>query len=457
MRAQSLLLVATSAALFLACSSDPPQNQPDGGAGGPGGGPPGACSPIGADNELPPLDPRAEGQCLFLYETWGTEALDEWPPVDFMVGLLQSEAAFFGPQFSNFGFLPDPNDDLPIGLKRGTEDPTKLHETCAMCHVGELPDGRLWLGAPNGALDPGRFKVEINKRWVAAGHPSLMTPLGEQKALELGPGRVNSESSDYPDVVAADFPPYFSLAQRTHLNYLGTGGNVRTEVYLSIYSFGAGSPNDETAKVPFPTDMKLDTFLAFFGAMGSPAGPAGDQALITQGKAVFDAASCGSCHHVDDISKDDVVTYDKTAGAVEHLPGEDPMFPRGTIRTDGQHRVLVDGNGPSDAGAGDGGIDQGYIDLIQFIVKHNLQAGATDGYRPSDLHGVWATAPYLHNGSVPTLEDLLSPAASRPAMWMRNGFLIDTQKLGNGAMGHEFGASLSAPDKTALIAYLKSL
>ena len=49
--------------------------------------------------------------------------------------------------------MADPNDDLPIGFKRGLSDSSKVHETCAMCHVGKLPDGRIWFGAPNLELE----------------------------------------------------------------------------------------------------------------------------------------------------------------------------------------------------------------------------------------------------------------------------------------------------------------
>lgn len=474
------LLVACAAAAGLgslpSCGGGEASPQPDAGAGGStpdagggGGGTGGAggstpiyipkdkCQPVGAANEVGPDDPRAQGQCLFLLDAWGTEDLDEWPPADFLIGLMKSEPAVFGDQFASFGFLPDPHDDLPIGLKRGLGHPEKIHETCALCHTGKLPDGRVWFGAPNVKLDVGRFKVEVNKRWVAAGHPSLMDALAEQKALGLGPGRFNAESSDYPYVVPADFPPYFTLSKRKHLNYIGTGANVRTEAYFAIYSFGAGSPNDATAKVPFPPDDRLDAFLGFFGDLASPVGPAPDAALVAQGKAVFEAQQCGACHHLDDIGLDQVVTYDKDPNGKERLPGEDPAFPNGSIRTDVMHRVLVDDTVGPDAGVSDAGADNGYADLIAFIIEHHLSVGQTDGYRTSDLHGLWATAPYLHNGSVPTLEDLLKPAAERPATFSREGFVVDTSTLSNGNQGHEFGVSLSDADKQALVAYLKSL
>ena len=43
----------------------------------------------------------------------------------------------------------------------------------------------------------------------------------------------------------------------------------------------------------------------------------------------------------------------------------------------------------------------------------------TDGYANQPLDGIWARSPYLHNGSVPTLRDLLEPAAKRPSHWYR--------------------------------------
>ncbi|MCB1858967.1 MAG: hypothetical protein KDI63_11865 [Gammaproteobacteria bacterium] len=101
-----------------------------------------------------------------------------------------------------------------------------------------------------------------------------------------------------------------------------------------------------------------------------------------------------------------------------------------------------------------------------------------DGYIAVHLDGVWLRAPYLHNGSVPTLSDLLSPAAKRPTMFyrgydlydpvnvgfqtqgpeaQRRGNLHDTRRRGNGNQGHEFGTELTGDEKSALIEYLKTL
>jgi len=100
------------------------------------------------------------------------------------------------------------------------------------------------------------------------------------------------------------------------------------------------------------------------------------------------------------------------------------------------------------------------------------------GYVAAFLDGIWLKAPYLHNGSVPTLRDLLEPAAKRPKVFWRGydvydqaavGFVtsgaeaerigtrLDTAGKGGGNQGHEFGTGLAAKEKDALLEYLKTL
>ncbi len=96
-------------------------------------------------------------------------------------------------------------------------------------------------------------------------------------------------------------------------------------------------------------------------------------------------------------------------------------------------------------------------------------------YKGRPLNGIWATAPYLHNGSVRTLRQLLLPATQRQKTFQvgsreydpndagfkdAGGFLFDTSLKGNSNAGHEYGAQDLAdhPDKlNALLEYLKSL
>jgi len=102
---------------------------------------------------------------------------------------------------------------------------------------------------------------------------------------------------------------------------------------------------------------------------------------------------------------------------------------------------------------------------------------SSSGYAAPPLDGVWLNAPYLHNGSVPTLSDLLEPPASRPARFWRGydvydqarvgfvsgnseaqriGTLLDVAQPGNGNGGHTYGTTLTADQKRALLEYLKT-
>jgi|GEM_PF-1514752 len=422
--------------------------------------PPISRDPIEAGNALPSGDPLYEGQQRFLYETFGTEVLDGWPPADFMIALMTTEPSVFASQFASFGFIADPDRDLPYGFVRGTDDPSRVHESCALCHIGRLPDGSLWIGMPNRELDFARFRFEVSARWVAAGHEPLLSYREASKALAYGPGRTSADSENYPDAVPADFPPYFDLGERTALNYLGTGRDVRTEVYLALFTFGAGAPNERTAVVPFPSPARVDPFLAYLGSLRPPPPPTGDASAVAMGATLFAREGCDGCHHVADISMNGIIPYDRAPDGRDRLPGEDPDFPRGSIRTSYLHRILVDGVPQTDAGmdvdAG-AGVDEGRADLIRFIAANGLRVTNSDGYRAADLHALWASAPYLHNGSVPTLEDLLRPPSERPVTFERGTFTVDTAAPGNSNEGHAFGTAISEDDRLALAAYLRSL
>lgn len=113
-------------------------------------------------------------------------------------------------------------------------------------------------------------------------------------------------------------------------------------------------------------------------------------------------------------------------------------------------------------------------------IRHPLE------YKARPLNGIWATAPYLHNGSVPTLMALLSPLRDRPATFRLGSrafdpvnvgyadggaFSLNTARPGNSNAGHVFdgpasltprptgniGRGLSPDERRALIEYLKTL
>ncbi|HLK89990.1 MAG TPA: hypothetical protein VKZ18_08850 [Polyangia bacterium] len=79
--------------------------------------------------------------------------------------------------------------------------------------------------------------------------------------------------------------------------------------------------------------------------------------------------------------------------------------------------------------------------------------------RAAPLVAVAASAPYLHNGSVPSLRALLDLPARRPKTFPLGeaGFVFDTRLPGNGNQGHDFGTALTPSEKADLVAFLESL
>jgi len=104
---------------------------------------------------------------------------------------------------------------------------------------------------------------------------------------------------------------------------------------------------------------------------------------------------------------------------------------------------------------------------------------ATGGYANHPLQGIWVRAPYLHNGSVPSLDDLLKApdqrtkkfyagndvydqarvgfVSDKPAEGERTFVEFDTTLKGNSNSGHVYGIGLSDADRRALLEYLKTL
>lgn len=122
---------------------------------------------------------------------------------------------------------------------------------------------------------------------------------------------------------------------------------------------------------------------------------------------------------------------------------------------------------------------QGFQQQIAEMLRAAPGAPVKDGYEARVLQGIWAAAPYLHNGSVPTLAELLKPASERVASF-KIGSNYDIENIGlakeqtqftyelkttdcsdlnsgNSRCGHEFGTTLKSEEKKALLEYLKTL
>ncbi len=129
-------------------------------------------------------------------------------------------------------------------------------------------------------------------------------------------------------------------------------------------------------------------------------------------------------------------------------------------------------------------IDQFLAACADATVKANLinSKSPLPVYKARPLNGIWATAPYLHNGSVPTLDDLLKPQAQRPSSFGYLDGAYDTEKvglldrrgekgatiqevynangqaiLGNWNGGHAYGTQLKEAERQDLIEYVKGL
>ncbi|MBV8686451.1 MAG: hypothetical protein JOZ90_09235 [Alphaproteobacteria bacterium] len=181
-----------------------------------------------------------------------------------------------------------------------------------------------------------------------------------------------------------------------------------------------------------------------------------DLAAAAKGRTVY-AAACAACHG----------SYDASVAQPRLI-----RFPNwiGGVGTDPLRATLFDAALAAAVG--------------RTAYRDRIAAASGGGYAAPPLAGLWASAPYLHNGSVPTLAALLSPG-ERPARFLVGGHAldfdavglrlapdgayppgyrpfsvpawIDTRAPGRGKDGHRFGETLPPEQKRQLIEYLKRL
>ncbi len=185
-----------------------------------------------------------------------------------------------------------------------------------------------------------------------------------------------------------------------------------------------------------------------------------DASLAMKGRGLF-AENCAHCHGT--YGPDHRVKYQEKVVSLADL-GTDPD----RLRAVTDRLVAVRSRG---------------------AFARKVQLVKTDGYVVPPLIGIWCRGPYLHNGSVPTLSDLLRPVEERPVVFYNGGdtgYDLDrlglpyeeerqpdgrragrrgwasqspfrTTDPGNSNVGHEFGVDLAEEDRRALLEYLKQL
>jgi mono/diheme cytochrome c family protein len=256
--------------------------------------------------------------------------------------------------------------------------------------------------------------------------------------------------------VPVDVPPWWRMAKKNSMFYVDAGHGDHARIEMAA----ANLCTDTVAEA-----QKIDAWFpdveAYLASIQPPRWPwAVDDALAARGSDVF-SAHCSGCHG----------TYE---GADSDYPNL--LIPLDTIGTD---NVLAIG---------------GSQFAERFVTWWNSSWYGTvsrlepkQGYVAPPLDGVWATAPYLHNGSVPTIAALLD-SSKRPQYWTRtfdsNDYdqaslgwnftvvdhgqsaesddsvrikIYDTTQLGYGNGGHTFGDVLTPDERAAVLEYLKTL
>lgn len=248
--------------------------------------------------------------------------------------------------------------------------------------------------------------------------------------------------------LASDVPPLWNIDKKNALYYNGMGrGDFRK---LLLQAVVLGTPDSSHARRSL---VQFGDVLAWAGQLQPPPYPyAVDTQKAAIGQVVF-AKHCQGCHG---SYQRDSVTYPSKLVSLS------------IVKTDPLYAVYL---------ADHSGLPKWY-NQSWFAQSEPRSALVTEyGYLAPPLDGIWATAPYLHNASVPTLDDLLN-STQRPVYWQRVTDRYDPEKVGwqytrptkatskhtfnttlpgYSKQGHTFGDKLTPIERQNLLEYLKTL
>ena len=471
------------------------------------------------------------------------EALLNDPSKASLVDLLETAAGFrdMAGLYARLGLAPLPDDPAllggppPEGMAPGdpmgaaivqTEDGDGLVFSCAACHVSEL-FGRPVIGLSNRQARPNAF-FHIAQPLVAAVPPEEFAELtgadagetamygrfaaalgavGTKEPESLGldtslaqvglslARRQPDENATLDDFLAqhpapnvldslvADSKPAVWWTTKYKTRWLSDGSIVSGNPIFTNFlwnEIGRGAElsalqgwldaqqivSDELTVAVFATEAPRWT--DWFGVEGI------DEAEAMAGEAIF-LDQCADCHGVYEKawSSEGAAALDPAARLATTRVLYHPTTPRRDV-----------GTSPSRA-QGMEGLAEG-LNRLSVSQWMGARVEVGEGYVPPPLDGVWARYPYLHNGSVPTLCALLSPAAARPGSFVQGpsrdpatdydadcvGYpvgeaipaswfeiedgLYDTTGAGRSNAGHETFTG-SEEERSQLIAFLKTL
>ncbi|PSN14435.1 hypothetical protein C7271_21670 [filamentous cyanobacterium CCP5] len=409
-----------------------------------------------------------------------------------------------GEGYESLGFIQEPGHDLPIGFARDTYlGLDMVTQNCATCHVGSLrntPESlpQTIAAMPSNTVDLAKYiqfvtTVPFDARFTAQemmpqieaigadfnplekllyrffviprSRDALITLASKLAFIDLesayGPGRVDTftpyktRQFNFPvDQLRAeelngigDFPSIWQQRPRQGMQLHWDGNNTSVDERNNSAALALVSPTN----INFDAIYRIKDWLLDLPAPTYPY-PV-DAALASRGEKLY-TNTCASCHAFDG-------EYVGTVVPIEEI-GTDRH------RLDSYTKELAANQYTLFTGISYQGRDQRF--------RHFRK---TQGYSNHPLDGIWLRAPYLHNGSVPTLRDLLAPPEQRPQVFYRgydvydpeqvgfvsdvaeeNGksyFKYDTTQPGNGNGGHVYGTDLSEDEKAALVEYMKTL
>jgi hypothetical protein len=266
--------------------------------------------------------------------------------------------------------------------------------TCALCHVARVPAPE---GPGAGAIVAGRARRELDYgRMRLAYHRDTGAPLPEHLAArmaEWGPGRADITQDDDEDPVA--IPDLWGMRALPYLTQAGTLRHEHPAALAIRQETQILQANRERTRPPRELAWALALYV--YSLEPPPRVPVLADAHIRAGARTFEQR-CASCH--------------------AHASGSGTPVPAERV---GTNPTLALG-----------------------------RARGTGSYRPSPLLRVADAAPYLHHGAVATLEDLLDPER------LHEGYARGALHRGP-VPGHDYGTELPVEERTALVAYLRTL
>lgn len=368
--------------------------------------------------------------------------------------------------FERYGFSPATwqNQGAPMQL---LATPAGWVQTCMLCHGGRLPgSGESMIGMPNTELDMQTLYEDVTKLTGFKGPFQMLFGMtrGRTNAFVFSLELIRRRNEDLsrrnePLEMGAytDFDldplPWWYLKKKTALY---VDGSVKGDFTRPIMQFTMGEPNGEKIR-SWEGDFR--DILAYLRSIEPPKYPMPiDTRLASDGEKVF-TKSCSQCHG--------------TYGTGGKYPNR--VIPIDVIGTDRLRLIALTREFRS------------YFNKTWFAGGSSHAEEDPIGYVAPPLDGVWASAPYFHNGSVPTIYGVLTKEA-RPKYFRRIGGatafdskdvgfkfevlsgsaekslpnearrrVIDTTLPGLGNDGHPFGFALNEKEKRQVIEYLKTL